>query len=85
MHPFPAGQYPRPATLASLAAAHRTHASRPRASSTVSLGYDANLYTGPDLAPGWSAAYVSTGNVTPISALEVDQGRLTTGGRTRGR
>ena len=47
---------------------------------TVSLGYDDDLYTGPDLAPGWPAAYVSTGNVTPISALEVDQGRLTTAG-----
>ena len=48
--------------------------------STVSLGYDDDLYTGPGLAPGWPAAYVSTGNVTPISALEVDQGRLTTAG-----
>ena len=74
------GQYPRPATLASLADADRDERSRPRARRTVSLGYDDGLYTGPDLAPGWPAAYVSTGNVTPISALEVDQGRLTTAG-----
>jgi PBP4 family serine-type D-alanyl-D-alanine carboxypeptidase len=33
------------------------------------------------MAPGWSASYVSTGNVTPMSALEVDQGRLTAAGR----
>src|SRR5439155_18715971 len=71
VHPFPAGQYPRPATLASLA---RTTARALKAKSqrTVSLGYDDDLYTGPELAPGWPAAYVSTGNVTPISALEVD-------------
>src|ERR1700730_15804571 len=79
VHPFPAGRYPRPATLSSLA---QTTAKELKAQGrrTVSLGYDDDLYTGPDLAPGWPAAYVSTGNVTPISALEVDQGRLTTAG-----
>ncbi len=79
VHPFPASQYPRPATLAGLAAA-TARALKAQGQSTVSLGYDASLYTGPDLAPGWSATYVSSGDVTPISALEVDQGRLTTGG-----
>ena len=73
--PYPAADYPQPATLASLAAATaRTLKSEGRHS--VSVGYDDSLYTGPDLAPGWSEAYVSTGNVTPIAALEVDQGRL---------
>jgi len=79
VHPFPPGQYPRPATLAALAQAS-ARALRAQGQRTVSLGYDDDLYTGPGLAPGWPAAYVSTGNVTPISALEVDQGRLTTGG-----
>ena len=79
VHPFPAGQYPRPATLASLAET-TARALKAQGRRTVSLGYDDDLYTGPDLAPGWPAAYVSTGNVTPISALEVDQGRLTTAG-----
>ena len=78
VHPFPPGQYPRPATLAGLAKA-AARALRAQGQGTVSLGYD-DLYTGPGLAPGWPAAYVSTGNVTPISALEVDQGRLTTAG-----
>jgi serine-type D-Ala-D-Ala carboxypeptidase/endopeptidase (penicillin-binding protein 4) len=72
---YPSQDYPQPATLASLAAAtasklkaeHRTK---------VSLDYDTSLYSGPDLAPGWSQSYVSTGDVTPISSLEVDQGRL---------
>src|SRR5689334_24619079 len=79
VHPFPPGQYPRPATLAGLAAA-AAQALKAQGQRTVSLGYDDSLYTGPGLAPGWPAAYVSTGNVTPISALEVDQGRLTTAG-----
>ena len=46
-------------------------------------GYDTSLYTGPGLAPGWPRSYVTTGNVTPISSLEVDQGRLTAAGRRR--
>src|SRR5690242_12390521 len=79
VHPFPAGQYPRPATLAGLATT-TAKALKAQGHRTVSLGYDDDLYTGPGLAPGWPAAYVSTGNVTPISALEVDQGRLTTAG-----
>lgn len=79
VHPFPAGAYPRPATLASLATTTAS-ALKAQGRRTVSLGYDATLYTGPGLAPGWPAAYVSTGNVTAISALEVDQGRLTTAG-----
>ena len=79
VHPYPAGQYPQPATLASLAAA-AARALKAQGRRTVSVGYDASLYTGPGLAPGWPAAYVSTGNVTPIAALEVDQGRLTPAG-----
>ena len=75
----PLSQYPQPATLQELAAitaralkaAHRTQ---------VELGYDTSLYTGPDLAPGWPESYVTTGNVTAITSLEVDQGRLTTTG-----
>jgi serine-type D-Ala-D-Ala carboxypeptidase/endopeptidase (penicillin-binding protein 4) len=76
---YPAQDYPRPATLASLAAATaRTLKSEGRRA--VSVGYDTSLYTGPGLAPSWPADYVSTGNVTPIVSLEVDQGRLTTAG-----
>ena len=44
------------------------------------LGYDTSLFTGPVMAPGWPRSYVTTGNVTPISSLEVDQGRLTASG-----
>jgi D-alanyl-D-alanine carboxypeptidase/D-alanyl-D-alanine-endopeptidase (penicillin-binding protein 4) len=77
--PYPAQDYPRPATLASLAAA-TARALRSQGLTTVSLGYDASLYTGPGLAPGWPESYVSTGNVTPIVSLEADQGRLSAAG-----
>ncbi len=73
---YPAADYPHPATLASLAAAT---AARLKASghTSVRLGYDTSLYSGPGLAPGWPQAYVTTGNTTQIVSLEVDQGRLT--------
>ncbi|MBV9092643.1 MAG: D-alanyl-D-alanine carboxypeptidase/D-alanyl-D-alanine-endopeptidase [Streptosporangiaceae bacterium] len=79
VHPYPAGEYPQPATLAALAA-QAARALKSAASSTVSLGYDTSLYTGPDMAPGWPDGYVSSGNVTAIVSLEVDQGRLTASG-----
>ena len=65
-----------PATLASLAAS-TARALRTQGRRTVVLGYDTSLYTGPGLAPGWPADYVTGGDVTPIVPLEVDQGRLT--------
>jgi serine-type D-Ala-D-Ala carboxypeptidase/endopeptidase (penicillin-binding protein 4) len=76
---FPAQDYPRPATLASLAAS-TARALKSAGRTTVSLGYDASLYTGPGLAPGWPGDYVSAGDVTPIVSLEVNQGRLTPAG-----
>jgi D-alanyl-D-alanine carboxypeptidase/D-alanyl-D-alanine-endopeptidase (penicillin-binding protein 4) len=77
---YPAQDYPAPATLANLAAA-TARALKAQRRRTVSVGYDASLFTGPPLAPGWPESYVSTGNVTPIVSLEVDQGRLTAAGR----
>jgi len=77
-HP-PASDYPQPATLAALAA-QTARALRARHIHAVRLGYDTSLFTGPGMAPGWPDSYVTTGNVTPISSLEVDQGRLTASG-----
>jgi len=75
----PRSDYPQPATLASLAAsAVRWLAAHHRR--TVRLAYDTSLFTGPSLAPGWTPGYISTGNVTPITSLQVDQGRLTRSG-----
>jgi serine-type D-Ala-D-Ala carboxypeptidase/endopeptidase (penicillin-binding protein 4) len=77
--PYPAASYPQPATLASLAAA-TARALRARGVRSVQLSYDTSLYTGPGMAQGWPDSYVTTGNVTPIESLEVDQGRLTASG-----
>jgi D-alanyl-D-alanine carboxypeptidase/D-alanyl-D-alanine-endopeptidase (penicillin-binding protein 4) len=76
----PAAGYPRPASLRSLAA-QAARWLRAHGEAAVRLSYDTTLFTGPAMAPGWTPSYVSTGNVTPISALEVDQGRLTPGGK----
>jgi len=74
----PAADYPQPATLAALAG-RTARALRAAHRHTVRLGYDTSLYPGPALAPTWPPSYVATGNVSPITALEVDQGRLTAG------
>ncbi|OHV32991.1 MULTISPECIES: D-alanyl-D-alanine carboxypeptidase/D-alanyl-D-alanine endopeptidase [Pseudofrankia] len=36
---------------------------------------DGSLFSGPRTASGWNDTYVTEGNVTPVSALEVDAGR----------
>jgi serine-type D-Ala-D-Ala carboxypeptidase/endopeptidase (penicillin-binding protein 4) len=76
----PASDYPQPATLLDLARA-TAQALRQRGIRSVQLGYDTSLYTGPGLGPGWDSDDVSTGNVTVITPLEVDQGRLTPSGQ----
>jgi serine-type D-Ala-D-Ala carboxypeptidase/endopeptidase (penicillin-binding protein 4) len=76
----PAGDYPQPATLLQLASA-TAQALRERGVHGVQLGYDTALYSGPGLARGWPASYVTSGNVSDITALEVDQGRLTRSGQ----
>ncbi len=73
---YPSSDYPRPATLAALAAG-TARALKAQGRRSVRLGYDTSLFSGPDMAPGWSDALVTTGNVTPIVSLEADQGRLT--------
>lgn len=76
---YPASNYPQPATLAQLAS--RTAAAlRTRGRHSVRLDYDISMYSGASYAPGWSDADRTSGNVTPIVSLEVDQGRLTPGG-----
>jgi serine-type D-Ala-D-Ala carboxypeptidase/endopeptidase (penicillin-binding protein 4) len=76
----PASDYPQPATLQALAR-QTASALRARGEHSVRLGYDTSLYSGPGFGPGWSANDASTGNVTVITPLEVDQGRLTPAGQ----
>jgi len=61
------------ADLTTLAA--RTAAALKKDGTTsVSLGFDASLFTGPASSPGWEPTYVSQNIVTPVSALWADQG-----------
>jgi serine-type D-Ala-D-Ala carboxypeptidase/endopeptidase (penicillin-binding protein 4) len=76
---YPSSDYPRPATLAQLAAG-TARALKAQGRHSVRLGYDTALYSGPGMAPGWTDSLISTGNVTPVVALEADQGRLTPAG-----
>jgi serine-type D-Ala-D-Ala carboxypeptidase/endopeptidase (penicillin-binding protein 4) len=76
---YPSSDYPRPATLAQLAAG-TARALKAQGRQSVRLGYDTSLYSGPDIAQGWTESDISTGNVTAIVALEADQGRLTPSG-----
>jgi serine-type D-Ala-D-Ala carboxypeptidase/endopeptidase (penicillin-binding protein 4) len=65
--------YPAPATLQQLAARTASALGGTR----FVLRYDATRWLGPSQAKGWRPSYVSGGNVAPVSALEVDEGRLT--------
>jgi D-alanyl-D-alanine carboxypeptidase/D-alanyl-D-alanine-endopeptidase (penicillin-binding protein 4) len=78
--PPPALDYPQPATLTELAA-QTARVLKARGQDSVRLGYDTSRYTGPGFAPGWTAGYVQGGNVTVITPLEVDQGRVNSAGR----
>jgi len=69
-------EYPQMASMPDLAAAT---AAKLRKSGVrkVMLQYDDSAYSGPATAPGWKHNYVPDGNVAPVSALEVDEGRVT--------
>jgi D-alanyl-D-alanine carboxypeptidase/D-alanyl-D-alanine-endopeptidase (penicillin-binding protein 4) len=49
---------------------------RRRARTSVALAYDRSAYAGPATAPGWKPIYVGEGDIAPVRALEVDEGRL---------
>jgi serine-type D-Ala-D-Ala carboxypeptidase/endopeptidase (penicillin-binding protein 4) len=76
---LPATDYPQPASLTELAS-QTARALLARGERSVQLRYDASLYTGPGLGPGWPQSYVTSGNVSTITSLEVDQGRVTSAG-----
>jgi D-alanyl-D-alanine carboxypeptidase/D-alanyl-D-alanine-endopeptidase (penicillin-binding protein 4) len=65
--------YPTPASLVVLAS-NTVGQLRAQGVTTVSLGYDASLFVGPQLAAGWKPIYQTEGDVAPVSALEVDEG-----------
>ncbi|MFL6056752.1 MAG: D-alanyl-D-alanine carboxypeptidase/D-alanyl-D-alanine-endopeptidase [Actinoallomurus sp.] len=67
--------YPRSASLSDLA--KQTAASLKAAGTrSVRVDYDVSLFQGPQMGPSWKSNYVSEGDVSPVWALEVDEGRV---------
>jgi D-alanyl-D-alanine carboxypeptidase/D-alanyl-D-alanine-endopeptidase (penicillin-binding protein 4) len=73
-----AGVYPPRATLPDLAAA-TAKALKSKGLRSVTLGYDASLFSGPAVNSKWLPGYITEGIAAPTSALWVDAGRLTLG------
>lgn len=67
--------YPRPARLADLAK-ETARSLKAAGTAAVSLAYDDSLFTGPRTASSWKPGYVPSGNVSPVTALSVDAGRV---------
>ena len=78
--PLPTGAVAGAADLATLAS--RTVAALPGVR-RVRLAFDASRWGGPATSPAWLASYLVTGQVSPVSALAVDQGRVGPGRRAR--
>jgi len=74
--------YPRPASLTDLADAT---AAKLRLGGLVSVTVrvDDSLFTGPAVSPDWEPSYVPGGEVSPVSALTVDAGRIRPGAPER--
>ncbi|WP_283139266.1 D-alanyl-D-alanine carboxypeptidase/D-alanyl-D-alanine endopeptidase [Rhizohabitans arisaemae] len=74
--------YPKPALLSALA--QRTaQALKAQKITKVRLGYDDSLFLGSRTAASWKPGYVPEGSVAPITALEIDGGRLHPNGHAR--
>ncbi|MFD7156623.1 D-alanyl-D-alanine carboxypeptidase/D-alanyl-D-alanine-endopeptidase [Kribbella sp. NPDC059898] len=71
----PAADYPARATLQALAAS-TAKALKAQGIASVTLGYDATLFTGPAVNAHWEANYVPEGIAAPTSALWVNEGRI---------
>jgi D-alanyl-D-alanine carboxypeptidase len=70
--------YPRPATLADLAA-QTAAALKAAGIRRVRVDYDVSAYQGDRTGPGWKPGYFGEGDVAPVSALELDEGRIAPG------
>ncbi|TCC21104.1 D-alanyl-D-alanine carboxypeptidase/D-alanyl-D-alanine-endopeptidase [Kribbella speibonae] len=73
-----ASDYPNRATLQALAQS-TAKALKAQGVASVTLGYDASLFSGPAINANWEANYVPEGIAAPTSALWVNEGRLSPG------
>lgn len=78
-----AAAYPRPASLAELAQ-QTADALKKNGTTQIRVDYDASLYSGPRLAPGWKPEYLPQGQAAPVSSLMIDEGLVTPGGDAEG-
>ncbi|MCW2945011.1 MAG: D-alanyl-D-alaninecarboxypeptidase/D-alanyl-D-al anine-endopeptidase [Actinoallomurus sp.] len=78
----PKNAYPRPASLTDLA---KQTAAALKASGTtqVRVDYDVSAYQGSRSGPGWKPNYISDGDVSGVSALELDEGQIAPGASQR--
>jgi D-alanyl-D-alanine carboxypeptidase/D-alanyl-D-alanine-endopeptidase (penicillin-binding protein 4) len=74
--------YPKQASLAQLALL-TAKALKAEGVTKITLSYDDSLFTGPRIGPGWKPVYIPDGEVAPVSALAIDQGRRTPDTRER--
>ncbi len=74
--------YPRPASLATLAS-RTARALKEAGVSKVTVAYDDSLYTGSRTAATWKPGYVPEGSVAPVTALMIDEGRVSRGSDQR--
>jgi D-alanyl-D-alanine carboxypeptidase/D-alanyl-D-alanine-endopeptidase (penicillin-binding protein 4) len=75
--PAEEGTYPARADLATLADATARQLRRD-GRERVRLGYDDTLFAGPEASPGWESDYLPDDVVSPITALWVDEGLVST-------
>ncbi|WP_240809627.1 D-alanyl-D-alanine carboxypeptidase/D-alanyl-D-alanine-endopeptidase [Actinomadura sp. WMMA1423] len=73
--PRPGAGHPPYASLTDLARQTAT-ALKASGTSQVRVDYDASAYQGPRTAAGWKPNYLPDGEVAPVSALTVDEGRV---------
>ncbi|WP_410786157.1 D-alanyl-D-alanine carboxypeptidase/D-alanyl-D-alanine-endopeptidase [Kribbella sp. C-35] len=73
-----ASDYPARATLQTLAQS-TAKALKAQGVASVTLGYDASLFSGPAVNANWEANYVPEGIAAPTSSLWVNEGRLSPG------
>ncbi|TCO49168.1 D-alanyl-D-alanine carboxypeptidase/D-alanyl-D-alanine-endopeptidase (penicillin-binding protein 4) [Kribbella antiqua] len=76
--PSDSSAYPTPATLQDLAAS-TAKALKAQGVRSITLGYDASLFTGPAANANWEPNYITEGIAARTSALWVNEGRLTSG------
>jgi D-alanyl-D-alanine carboxypeptidase/D-alanyl-D-alanine-endopeptidase (penicillin-binding protein 4) len=75
------GDLPQRASLSELA--DQVVAAMSPGTSPLTVLVDDSMFTGPAVSPDWPATYLSSGVVSPVSALSVDAGRVRPGSVAR--